>query len=200
VFEPFFTTKDVGKGTGLGLSTVYGIARQCGGAVTVYSEPGHGTAFRVYLPRALDGETPRAAPGPAPRGTETLLVVEDEEPVRVVALRALRALGYTVLEAGDGAQAEARSAAYNGPIDLLLTDVVMPGAAGPEVARALTAVRPTLRVLYMSGYTERAARARGRLPPGARLLEKPLTLDGLGRAVRAALDAPPPQGSSTTRQ
>jgi CheY-like chemotaxis protein len=128
-----------------------------------------------------------------------VLVVEDEEPVRLVAVRALRALGYAVLEAADGAAALARSAAHAGAIDLLLTDVVMPGASGPEVARALAAARPSLRVLFMSGYTERAARSRGRLPPGASLVEKPLTLDALGRAVRAALDAPA-QGNSTTRQ
>jgi signal transduction histidine kinase len=202
VFEPFFTTKEVGRGTGLGLSTVYGIARQCEGTVTVYSEVGHGSSFRVYLPRALaEAESPNSEPAPVPRGTETVLVVEDEEPVRAVAVRALRSLGYTVLEAADGAAAIARCEQATGAIDLVVTDVVMPGLAGPEVARALTALRPTLRVLYMSGYTERAARERGRLPPDARLVEKPITLDRLGRAVREALDSVAAgHGNSTTRQ
>ncbi len=188
VFDPFFTTKEVGRGTGLGLSTVYGIARQSGGTVTVYSELGHGSSFRVYLPRALDAEDAVGnALTPVPSGSETVLLVEDEEPVRAVAARALRRLGYTVIEASDGASAIALCRETSTAIDLVLTDVVMPGLAGPEVACALLELRPTLRVLYMSGYTDRAARERGRLPPDARLIEKPLTLDRLGRAVRAAL-------------
>ena len=191
VFDPFFTTKEVGQGTGLGLSTVYGIARQAGGSVTVYSEVGHGSTFRVYFPRVLDqADTMRPTPLPAPRGTETVLVVEDEDAVREVASRALRHLGYTVIEASDGVTAVARCQEFAGTIDLVLTDVVMPGRAGPEVARALQALRPTLRVLYMSGYTDRGARERAPLPAGAKLIEKPLSFDRLGRAVRAALDAP----------
>ncbi|MDB4928119.1 MAG: Blue-light-activated protein [Myxococcaceae bacterium] len=187
VFDPFFTTKEVGKGTGLGLSTVYGIVRQAGGTITLYSELGRGTTFRVYLPRAgAVVERPHAARAATPLGDETILLVEDDAAVRSAALRALQRLGYTVLEAHDGDSALARCRSYPGSIDLVLCDVVMPGRPSPEVVDELQRERPGVRVLYMSGYTERAARERGGLPAGAVVVEKPLSPDRLGRAVREA--------------
>jgi PAS domain S-box-containing protein len=191
-FEPFFTTKRDGHGSGLGLSMVYGFARQSGGQVKIYSEPGHGTTVRIYLPRA-DGEAPGARSSGAaedlPRGDETILVLEDDDLVRGHTVASLHSLGYTVLEASLGSQALdiLRGSAR---VDLLLTDVVLPGSAsGRVVATAAVALRPTLRVLYMSGYTENSIIHHGRLDPGVELLSKPFRLGQLASKIRAVLDS-----------
>ncbi|MFN0186262.1 MAG: ATP-binding protein [Aquabacterium sp.] len=190
VFEPFFTTKAKGKGTGLGLAMVYGFAKQSGGHIGIYSEPGQGTTVKLYLPRATG---PRAvAEGPpvedvVPGAGQTLLVVEDDEAVRQLACHELRALGYRVLQAASGAQALPLLEGGE-TIDLLFTDVVMPGGmSGRELADAARRLRPGLRVLYTSGYTENAIVHHGRLDPGVQLLPKPYRRTELARAVRAAL-------------
>jgi len=191
LFEPFFTTKEVGKGTGLGLATVYGIVKQSGGYISVYSEPGRGSSFKIYLPRIA---TPADAPpgpqksGPAP-GSETVLVVEDEAAVLTLSRRALEAQGYVVLAASDPAAALRVVERHGGMIHLLLTDVVMPGLSGRELADRLTAQRPGIRVLYMSGYPGDAVVQHGTLPSGSAFLQKPFSPDGLARKVRDVLDA-----------
>jgi two-component system, cell cycle sensor histidine kinase and response regulator CckA len=191
LFEPFFTTKAVGKGTGLGLSTVYGIVKQSGGNVWVYSELGRGTSFKIYLPRELAVSATTAKPAAMPMqltGTETILVVEDEEGLRKVALRALTKVGYTVLSAVDGAAALQVAASYAGDIHLLVTDVIMPHKNGRELARILLQSRPALKVLYMSGYTDNAIVHHGVLDAGTHFLGKPFTAPDLTRKVRAVLD------------
>ncbi|HEX2201676.1 MAG TPA: PAS domain S-box protein [Longimicrobium sp.] len=200
VFEPFFTTKPAGRGTGLGLSTVYGIVKQSGGYIWVYSEPGRGTTVRIYLPSVAGGARPAgpaAAAAPARGGVETILLAEDEEPVRRLAREVLTRNGYTVLEAGDGEQALRVSERHPGRIDLLVTDVVMPAMSGRDLSALLAAARPALRVLYMSGYTEEAVARHGVLDPGTGFIEKPFTADALASAVRRVLDeavAPGPRG------
>jgi signal transduction histidine kinase len=193
IFEPFFTTKPPGKGTGLGLSTVYGIVRQSGGSISVFSEPGQGTTFRIYLPVAsLDEAVALLKPdkGQAPRGTETVLLAEDEVEVRSLVRRALQSWGYRVLEAGDGPSALELAGGHAGPIHLLVTDIMMPEMSGPEVARRLRAVRPEVRVILLSGSEQEEA-----TPPGSRfdvemtLLRKPVTPDIIARMVRDVLDA-----------
>ena len=190
IFEPFFTTKDPGKGTGLGLSTVYGLVQQSGGHIAVRSEPGHGTTFRIYLPRVDAAPVSAQAPpevAAAPRGTETVLVVEDDEPLRNLAREILTVLGYTVLEAGHPADAIRIAESYGETIHLLLTDVVMPQMNGRQLAETLAAARPDLKVLYMSGYTAGTIGADGILETGVHFLQKPFTPLGLGRKVREVL-------------
>ncbi len=192
LFEPFFTTKEQGKGTGLGLSTTYGIVKQSGGSIWVYSEPGHGTTFKIYLPRCEEPLEERAAAAPvreAAPGTETILLVEDEPEVRRLVEKLLRLKGYRVLSAGGPSDALAISKRHEAPIELMLTDVIMPEMNGRELARVLGASRPRMRVLYMSGYTDAAMSQQGILPPGTAFLSKPFTPEALARKVREVLDA-----------
>ena len=188
-FEPFFTTKPRGHGTGLGLSTCYGIVNQSGGHITVYSERGRGTTFRIYLPACSE---PARRPRPArvtrssPGGSETVLLVEDDALVRGIAVRTLREHGYEVLEAASADEALARSAQAGGTIHLLLTDVVLPGLGGDEIAKRLAAVRPDMRVLYTSGFAEKMVAQRSTRPP---FLAKPYTPAALAAKVREVLDA-----------
>ncbi len=190
VFEPFFTTKEVGKGTGLGLATVYGIVRQSGGHVAVYSEPGRGTTFKVYLPRTDQAEAD-VAPPEAPRdlrGSETIALVEDEPSLRSVIRDLLREGGYSVIVGESPEASVAGAEAHAGPVHLVLTDLVMPGMGGAEAAARVQAAHPRARVLYMSGYTSSAAGHQGGLPEGQAFLQKPFSLDALLRKVREVLD------------
>ncbi len=194
LFEPFFTTKARGKGTGLGLSIIYGIARQAGGDIHVYSEPGHGSTFRVYLPRVPDTVLEndcRETAAKSAAGSETVLLTEDEEQVRSLAKDILEMNGYTVLEADSGEAAIEVARAHAGHIDLLLTDVVMPGMGGGKLANALTEMRPGIRVLYMSGYPDDAIVRHGILDANAAFIQKPFSLDGLSRKIREVLNNAP---------
>jgi len=185
IFEPFFTTKETGRGTGLGLATVFGIVQQCGGRIEVESEVGRGATFRIYLPRAARAaeQAPASAvPHGAPRGSETILVVEDEPALRTLARRVLRSYGYAVLEAADGVEALAVVERHGGPIHLLVTDVVMPNMGGRELAERLTALRPAIRILYMSGYSDDAI-IRSSLGAGTAFIQKPYAPAALARRI-----------------
>ena len=191
IFEPFFTTKDQGKGTGLGLSTVYGIVQQSGGHVAVRSEPGRGTTFKVYLPRAASDAQARSTadrPAATPGSGETILLVEDEAAVRNVTARVLTRAGYRVLEAPSPREAVAMCERHHGPIHLIMTDMVMPEMSGPEIAARLVAIRPSTPVLFISGYIDDAVTRRGLVGPGTNFLSKPFTSDSVTRKVREVLD------------
>jgi len=196
IFEPFFTTKELGKGTGLGLATVYGIVKQSKGYIWVYSEPGQGTTFKVYLPRVEDAEALSevrrplgGAPEPAPGRGETVLLVDDDRGVRAVACRTLTDCGYTCLEASGPTEALEVVQRHEGPLHLLITDLVMPEIGGPELAERLLASFPELQVLYMTGYTERAIQ-RPLAAKRPKLLVKPFNRQSLLRRSREALDEP----------
>jgi CheY-like chemotaxis protein len=190
LFEPFFTTKEVGKGTGLGLATVHGIITRAGGTVGVYSELGKGTSFKVYLPRIeADAASPQtgSTSGLSAPASATVLVVEDAANLRELTRRLLELEGYRVLVAGSADEASALFDAHPS-IDLLLTDVVMPGISGPELATRLTAERADLKVVFMSGYTQEAIVHHGVLKSGVAFIHKPFTAEALGRKVRDALE------------
>lgn len=191
VFEPFFTTKEKGKGTGLGLSTVYGIVKQSGGNIWVYSEPGQGTTFKIYLPRVdepLEQLHEKATTEDTPRGNETILVVEDDEAVRKLAVRVLEKQGYTVLEAQQGNEALNVCQQRKEPFHLILVDVVMPDLSGRQLIESFKQIRQDFKVLYMSGYTDNAIVHHGVLEKGVNFIQKPFTFDGLARKVREVLD------------
>jgi two-component system, cell cycle sensor histidine kinase and response regulator CckA len=191
VFEPFFTTKEVGKGTGLGLATVYGIVKQSAGHILVYSEPGHGTTFKIYLPSAdhkigVASTTEVETVGPK-RQDATILLVEDDEIMRGLTRQLLQEHGYTVVEADDGKSALEWVQSHPGPIDLLLTDVVMRRMSGPELVERLNASHPTLKVVYMSGYTGELIAEREMLKRGITLLEKPFSRTALLNIIHTTL-------------
>jgi CheY-like chemotaxis protein len=190
IFEPFFTTKEKGKGTGLGLSTVYGIVKQSGGFIFAHSEMGDGTSFRIYLPRVEDPAEhsgPVKNPAAAAGGSETVLLVEDEESVRQLVRDTLAGKGYKVIEAPNGEAGLKVSEEHSGTIEILITDVVMPGIGGRELAQRVSAARPNIKVLFLSGYTEDAIIHEGVLEPGTAFLQKPFTLQMLSRKVREVL-------------
>lgn len=193
IFDPFFTTKPEGEGTGLGLSIVYGFVKQSGGYIWVYSEPGHGTTFKIYLPQIAspeDGPEQGTQLTSLPRGSETILLVEDEESLRQLNAELIESLGYSVLRAGYGAEALEIAGSHSGEIDLLLSDVVMPGLSGRELAERLALSRPEMKVVYMSGYTDKVMMHHGILNSNIAFLQKPFTRDALARKLREVLGPP----------
>jgi signal transduction histidine kinase len=190
IFEPFFTTKEAGKGTGLGLATVYGIVKQCAGAITVYSEPGRGTAFRVYLPRVDQPiEEVRSRPESlgSLNGSETVLVVEDDAEVRRLICEILRAKGYHILESTKGEEAIQIARGFQGPLPLVVADVILPEMSGPDVVRKVREAKPDIRALFISGYTDEAVLRHGMVEPGVMFLSKPFVPEDLARKVREVL-------------
>jgi len=191
IFEPFFTTKEKGKGTGLGLSTVYGIVKQSNGFIWIYSEPGTGTTFKIYFPR-IEGEITKVAGESKPnddfRGFETVLIVEDEKAVRALAARILHERGYNVLEASDGKEALRIVGEYAGKIDLIITDVVMPGMSGRELVSKIEVLHPGIKTLYISGYTDDVIVHHGILDSNVAFLQKPFTNESLARKVREVMN------------
>jgi CheY-like chemotaxis protein len=190
VFEPFFTTKEVGKGTGLGLATVYGIVRQNGGFINIYSEPGKGTMFKIYFPRIMEEEImelEKAVETPFSSGTGTILLVEDDAMVRGMAAALLEEIGYTVLIAKTPMEALSICEKRDTSIDLLLTDVVMPGMKGTELRDRIKALRPGMKVLFMSGYTSNVIVHHGVLEEGVRFIHKPFSMQDLAAKVRDAI-------------
>jgi two-component system, cell cycle sensor histidine kinase and response regulator CckA len=185
IFEPFFTTKEPGKGTGLGLATVYGIVKQSSGHITVYSEPGVGTTFKIYFP-SLDKSVPLPVSQPlaaAPKGEGTVLLVEDESALRVLVAESLKRLGYTILQAGNGLEALAVADHHAGKIDVVVTDIVMPRMGGPELAKKLREKRDGVAVIFVSGYTEMAALENLDIGTDAILLNKPFSTEALARKI-----------------
>jgi len=199
IFEPFFTTKMPGQGTGLGLSTVYGIVKQSDGYIWVYSEPGQGARFKIYFPRVEAAAQALPAPdlSASPGGTETIFLVEDDEAMRMLTRNCLESSGYTVLDVRDGEAAIQAVSQHDGPIHLLLTDIVMPGISGRQLAESLAVARREIRTLYISGYTADIIAERGILEPEVALLEKPFTKEALLRKVRKALDGEPSAQAAT---
>jgi two-component system, cell cycle sensor histidine kinase and response regulator CckA len=190
IFEPFFTTKEKGQGTGLGLSTVYGVVKQSGGYIDAFSEKGRGTTFKIYLPRVHEDvgvEKPATQSSAVLTGSETVLLVEDEDSLRTLTRNLLKMCGYDVLEAKDGMEATKLAGQFTGPIHLLLTDLVMPKVGGRELAEELTRCRPETRVLYMSGYTGQSFTGKGKLDDGSQFLQKPFSRDVLARKIREVL-------------
>jgi CheY-like chemotaxis protein len=192
IFEPFFTTKELGKGTGLGLATVYGVIKQHEGFIHLYSEPGRGTTFRVYLPASNGTAEPRQPKRDEqiPKGTETILLAEDNEGLREAAKEMLERLSYRVILASNGAEAVQVFTNNPGQFDLIILDVVMPKVSGPEAFSQIASVRPDLRVLFSTGYTAEAASLNSMTAQGASVLQKPYSLKNLGQMVRAILDRP----------
>ena len=191
IFEPFFTTKEVGKGTGLGLATVFGIVKQNNGHIWVYSEPGQGSAFKIYLPRVTEKATPSFVSGlnkTLPHGLETILLVEDELIVRELATRVLRQQGYNVLDVADGREALQTARGFDGEIHLLLTDVIMPQLNGQALAKQLKSMRPRIKVLFTSGYTHNSISRRGMVEADQLFIQKPFSPAELTQKVRAVLD------------